>query len=123
KQTIKKWCHMTNENSADQPLRSAAHNVVEDVLRRAKAVPHAGERGTAREDVVRSCLGDFLPKRCGVGTGFVMDTKRAVSKQIDVVLYDRLVGTMLTIREGTGLFPVETVCGVGEVKSDLSTES
>jgi hypothetical protein len=53
-----------------------------------RLIPHPQEFGTNREEVVREFLSLHLPKRLGVSTGFVFDSSGAVSKQMDVVIYD-----------------------------------
>jgi hypothetical protein len=80
---------------------------------------HPGEYGTYREAVVREFLRSFVPGRLSIGTGFIINSLGDISAQSDVVIYDAANTPMLENDEKQRLFPVETVCGVGEVKSDV----
>ncbi len=84
----------------------------------AAQIEHNLSAGEAREGVLRSLLTEYLPKRAGVGRGFVIDSGGHVSKQIDVVIYDAQYAPILDVA-GTQFFPVETVIAVGEVKTDV----
>jgi hypothetical protein len=85
---------------------------------------HSGDKGTARENVLRDFLkGPYLPKRYGVaeGTGAVVATNGAMSGQIDITIYDALDAPRLLDVGGIQYFPVESVFGVVQVKSNLSS--
>ena len=56
----------------------------------------------------------------GVDRGFVIDAHGRESKQVDVVIYDKTVGTVFDISNAR-YFPCETVVAVGEVKSDIDS--
>jgi len=84
-------------------------------------IQHNLSAGEAREDTLRELLKKYLPQRAGVDRGFVIDVHGKESKQIDVVIYDRTVGTAFEI-SGTKYFPCEAVIAVGEVKSDINSE-
>lgn len=83
----------------------------------AREVSHPSLSGEAREFALRNLL-EKLPKRVGIETGIVIDAHGGESKQIDVIIYDRTVGTIFEI-SGIKHFPCETVIAVGEVKSDI----
>lgn len=89
--------------------------------KRARLINHPGESGTAREEALRSMLSTYLPKRCGVDTGFVIDSQGNESKQIDVIIYDQNYSPVFEIVEDKRYFPCETVLAVGEVKTDINT--
>jgi hypothetical protein len=86
-------------------------------------VPHPGERGRDREAVVRDFLGQYLPDRVGVSTGFVFDCQGGISQQADVVIYDRLHSPTFPSSGGTRFFPCESVLCVGQVKSNLNSRA
>jgi hypothetical protein len=83
-------------------------------------IGHNQSAGEAREHALIALLRKYLPMRVGVDRGFVIDALGGQSKQIDVVIYDRTVGTTFEIN-GIKFFPCETVIAVGEVKSDVSS--
>ena len=85
-------------------------------------IPHPGELGTGREEVIRGFLRKHLPPLFGVSTGFVFDTNGNISKQIDVIIYDAYLCPKFEAVGGKLFFPCEAVVCVGEVKSVLSSK-
>ena len=91
---------------------------------------HAGEAGTpgliggAREHPARTQFERLLPAAAGVGTGIVMDGERKVSRQQDIVIYERSQAPVFSINDTAEAtyFPVEGVAAVGEVKSTLGLD-
>lgn len=84
----------------------------------ATEILHNQTAGEAREHALRSLLEKYLPRRVGVDRGFVIDAHGKESKQIDVVIYDKTVGTVFEV-SGVNYFPCEAVIASGEVKSDI----
>ena len=84
----------------------------------AAEISHNQTAGEAREYALRSLLEKYLARRVGVDRGFVIDAHGGESKQIDVVIYDKTVGTVFTL-SGANYLPCEAVIAVGEVKSDI----
>lgn len=113
----------THELPVSPPVRELVQAAQEqmriDFERKTRQIPHAGERGAAREDVLRSFLADHLPERFGVDTGFIIDAARAVSRQMDVVIFDKLSAPVFRTSAQRRLFPVEAVAGAISVKSRL----
>ena len=60
-----------------------------DFAELAAETEHPGEAGSSREEALRELLRNYLPKRVGVGSGFVIDANGGKSRQTDVVIYDR----------------------------------
>ncbi|WP_031362582.1 DUF6602 domain-containing protein [Caballeronia sordidicola] len=82
---------------------------------------HMGTRGTAREDVLREFLSQGrLPPKYGLGAGEVVGRVRDVSRQCDVIVYDKIDGLSLIYSEHNQIFPIDSVYGIIEVKSRLS---
>jgi hypothetical protein len=86
----------------------------------AREIDHPGEAGAAREAALRNLLLRYLPQRAGVGSGFVMDASGGVSRQVDLVVYDRGAATVFDI-SGVEFFACETVIAVGEVKARIDS--
>lgn len=87
-----------------------------------RLIDHPGELGADREEVVRSFLRAYLPKRFEISTGFVFDANGAVSKQVDVIIADSFVGAHFETVGSTRYFPCESVVAVGQIKSSLTSE-
>lgn len=81
--------------------------------------PHFGDKGANREERVRNFLKYYLPKKYGIGTGFIIDKEGNQSSQTDIVIYDSHNGVVLP-SESSSYFPCECVCAVVEVKSLLN---
>jgi hypothetical protein len=98
-------------NVSDQMRASLAQDLV----------PHKGELGAGREEVIRQFLRNHLPARFGISTGFVFDAQGLASDQIDIVIYDKLTCPIFEAAGGRKFFPCECVVAVGEVKSRISS--
>jgi len=80
-------------------------------------VDHPGEKGRLIEHITIDLLQRFTPKRFSIGTGFVIDRDGWISSQIDIIIYDHFSGFPFLFTDSVGLFPIETVAAVVEVKS------
>jgi hypothetical protein len=85
-------------------------------------IPHSGELGTGREEIIREFLRKYLPKKFGVSTGFVFDAKGNISKQVDIIIYDNTNNPVFEVAGGKQFFPCESVVCVGEIKSSLTSK-
>lgn len=83
---------------------------------------HPGERGSSREEIIRSFLRKHLAKRFDVSSGFVFDCHGSVSKQMDVVISDPTICPHFEVSGGVKYFPCETVVAVGQIKSSITSE-
>lgn len=81
---------------------------------------HSLEFGVYRERVVSEFLKLFSPERMGVDTGFVVNSAGSISSQCDIVIYDKTVTPLIRDDQHQRFFPIESVCAVGEIKSQLS---
>lgn len=111
---------MNNNFSIPNLLHSVATQM--RAALRQNLIPHPGELGTGREEVIRDFLRRHLPKRFGVSTGFVFDVHGNVSRQIDVIIYDAFICPSFEAVGGKLFFPCEAVVCVGEVKSTLNSK-
>ena len=53
-------------------------------------IDHNASKGTFREQIVQKFLRPFLPNAYGISGGQAFDLDGAISKQLDVVIYDAL---------------------------------
>ncbi|MCD6562547.1 MAG: hypothetical protein J7K23_01370 [Thermoproteales archaeon] len=86
-----------------------------------KEISHPLKSGEARENALRKILEKYLPQRVGIDSGFVIDTQGHESKQIDIVIYDKINATVFSINE-IKYFPCEIVIAVGEIKSNIDSK-
>ena len=87
-----------------------------------QVLDHAGEKGASIERIIRAGLRDILPEKIGVGHGFVIDSLGGRSRQMDIILYDRLNAPRFFPLPGIQVLPVETTYACGEVKANLDGE-
>lgn len=89
-----------------------------DVLSR--GLDHNGLAGQIREIAVRNCIAPFLTHSFKVGSGKIVDSVGTVSDQIDLVVYQKKSVPPIMFAEELGLFPIESVKYVFEIKSTLT---
>jgi len=82
---------------------------------------HMPTRGTAREGVLEEFLSQGrLPPKYGLGAGEVVGRVRDVSRQCDLIVYDKMDGLSLLYNKHSQIYPIDCVYGIIEVKSRLS---
>ncbi|MGB1288016.1 MAG: DUF6602 domain-containing protein [Aggregatilineales bacterium] len=81
---------------------------------------HSGVKGDSVEDIVREFLRKYLPRRMDVGHGEIIDSSERISGQTDVVITTQEHPFTYT-PDKAGLFFVEGVAAVGEVKTTLNS--
>lgn len=81
---------------------------------------HSAEFGAYRERLCADFLKLYIPTNLNVGSGFLINKDNAVSTQCDLAIFDPRYTPLVEDAERRRFFPVETVVGVGEVKSALS---
>lgn len=102
-------------------LRAAQRKLDASIKQIRDSIPHSGETGMLVEREFRSQLEEVLPEKVGVSHGFVVDSAGGVSKQMDIVLYDRMNTPRILASDGAQIFPVETTYACGEIKTKLDS--
>lgn len=111
---------MTN-NRYREYLRSAQAGLLVEIERIRKSIPHAGEKGGLIEGTIRSSLARVLPEKLGISHGFVADSFGSISKQLDIVIFDRFNTPRLFASDAAQVFPVESTIACGEVKTCMGS--
>jgi len=83
-------------------------------------VEHDGEKGAFREFFVARLIRPFMPPHLGVGSGVVIASNGQQSRQSDVIIYDRRLLPPILVAGDRGIFPIDSVLAVIEVKSVLT---
>ncbi len=86
----------------------------------AAGIGHHGIEGDIREIAIRECVEPFLTQSYQCATGKVIDSLENLSDQIDLIIYHKKVAPPILVNRDLGLFPVECVRYVFEVKSRLT---
>ncbi|NOC84008.1 hypothetical protein GS620_11380 [Ruegeria sp. HKCCD6428] len=100
-------------------LDTAEKNIQNQIKSIRGLLPHSGEIGSEVERVFHAALADALPDRVGVCSGFVQDSKGSISKQLDIILYDKFA-TLPIFSKGISVLPSECVYAAGEIKTKLN---
>ena len=101
-------------SSAQDKLNAAINQI-------RRSIPHQGEIGTLIEQQFRSQLEEILPEKIGVSHGFVVDSNNEFSRQMDIILYDKLNTPRIFASDGAQIFPVEATYACGEIKTYLDS--
>ena len=86
----------------------------------ASDIGHPGIAGQIREVAARECVEPFLTQSYQCGSGKVIDSMQKLSDQIDLVVYHKKVAPPILVSKDLGLYPIECVRYVFEVKSTLT---
>ncbi len=117
---MKEISSSTGRHHLSDIFRMLAHQMQELFSETLRHVDHPLEVGIARERLLVAFLRRFLPERYGIDTGFVVDTRGNISKQIDIVIYDKVISPIFELPGNIKYFPCECVVAVGEVKSTIT---
>ena len=110
---------------AEEPsevLKQAIQNATENLCRSYEptgGVAHDGEKGAFREFFVAQLIRPLLPHHYGVGSGVVVASDGAQSRQTDVLIFDRRRLPPILLAGDRGLFPIDSVLAAIEVKSEI----
>ena len=95
--------------------------LIESITEARKLIPHPSEKGGEIEEKIREALAWVLPEKIGVSHGFVIDSKDEISRQMDIVLYDKMNTPKIYIGDHVQIFPVESTYACGEIKTTLDS--
>lgn len=107
-------------NSTYRDLVASRVSTALEAARAMAGVAHAGVKGQLREILVRDLFRPLFPADVGIGTGQIVTVQDQMSGQLDVIIYDRRILPAVLFEGHTGLFPIEAVTAVIEVKSTLN---
>ncbi len=85
-----------------------------------KRIFHTGEYGTYREAIVRDFLRFICPRGLDISTGYLITSLDDTSTQCDIIIFDSNMTPIYEQGDRQRFFPIESVFGIGEVKSTLS---
>lgn len=92
-----------------------------DFEKKTNQLEHLGDRGVARENILKDFLDQYLPKKYAISKGEIVDSEGNRSKQCDLIIYDHLSCPILYVSKDSQIFPAESVYAVIQVKSVLNT--
>jgi hypothetical protein len=104
-------------------LQKYASDLVNNLIRKVYTlsdVEHNLSKGEIREIFVSDLLRHFLPEHLGIGTGIIINQASKQSKQTDIIIFDKRIFPPILGNQNIGLYPIESVVGVMEVKSSCN---
>jgi len=84
-------------------------------------IDHNGEKGGFREYFVATLLRPLLPDHFGISTGIIIDYEGRQSCQTDIIIFDKRLMSPIWEVESRGIYPIDSVLAVIEVKSKFSS--
>ena len=84
---------------------------------------HNLTKGELRELFVSDLLNHFLADQYGIGSGIIINQAGLQSKQTDIIIYDKRIIPPFILHQSLGVFPVESVLAVIEVKTNLTKDA
>lgn len=74
----------------DDMLTSISKRMLIDFNDITSQIEHRGLKGQAREVIVREFLSKYLPKQLGIARGEIISSNGEVSREQDIIIYDKL---------------------------------
>jgi hypothetical protein len=84
-------------------------------------LPHYGERGRNDEQRLINFLQQVLPRRFGIGTGFIVSSasEHESSNQTDIIISDEFYNSPIHRELSSQVYPIEAIYATIEVKGTL----
>lgn len=86
-------------------------------------IKHNPTRGSTAENALRALLREFLPQRCGIGSGFMLAANGAASRQLDIIVFDQFESAPLYRDGDIVIVSPDSAYVTIEVKSNLDSVS
>lgn len=103
-------------------LTSVLENKITSALQTSDAISqiaHPVVKGSLRENFIAEILRSILPYHFGVGSGIIIDKWDRSSPQADIIIYDKRQIPPVVDSETNGVYPIDSVHRVIEIKSSL----
>jgi len=116
---------MKSEKPLQKIFRGLSQKLQADFKLLSSQLSQSLSTGEAREFVLKELLRQYLPDKFGAEKGIIISSveNELPSKQIDIIIYDKLNTPVLYSAENLRIFPIEGVYAVIEVKSNLNSKT
>lgn len=105
-----------------ETLKYSTKKVYDDFVA-TKVIWHNPSAGMIREKIIKDVLKQYMPGEIGISSGLCFDSQNKESKQLDLILYDKLFSYRIPFDENFMIFPCESVYGNIEIKTKLDINS
>ena len=103
-------------------LLAGLHDDIENRLKIGRStLAHPTDKGDASEAAWLNMLSEYLPKRYQAARAHVVDSEGNLSRQIDVLIFDRQYSPFIFKIEGSTYVPAESVYAVFEIKQTINS--
>lgn len=103
-------------------LQEMAKNLKNEFDNISSRIEHNTLKGTVREDRLKDCLKELLPKKYNITSGCIVDANEKQSKQQDFIIYDNFNSPSFIASAKEQVVPIESVYATVEVKSTLTID-
>ena len=110
---------MAQENVYKALMRARVRGALE-MAKAAKGISHKGLKGRVTEILVSELFRPLLPADIGIASGQIVDNKGNLSRQQDVILFDRSILPPFSFDPSAAVIPIEAVLYVIEIKATLT---
>lgn len=104
-----------------QALRNTSKQLEAD-FDKSIQIQHSASKGSMREEIISNLIRPFLPDIYGLTGGECFSVSNEVSKQLDLIIYDKLYSYRIPLYDNFVQFPCESVYGNVEVKTFLNKD-
>jgi hypothetical protein len=114
---------MKTERTVIQKYATAIISGLMEKVKSLSDLKHNLTKGELRELFVNEILSSFLTDQFGIGSGIIINQAGLQSNQNDIIIYDNRVLPPFIKQQNLGVYPVESVIGVLEVKTTLTRKN
>lgn len=114
---------MITERTIIQKYSTAIVRGMVEKIKSLSGLRHNLTKGELRELFVNEVLSSFMTDQFGIGSGIIINQAGLQSNQNDILIYDNRVLPPFIKKQNIGVFPIESVLGGIEVKTNLTKRS
>jgi hypothetical protein len=114
---------MSTERTIIQRYSTAIVSGLVEKIHALSELRHNLTKGELRELFVNEVMSSFLTNQFGIGSGIIINQYGLQSHQNDILIYDNRVLPPFIKEQNIGVYPVESILGVIEVKTNLTRHS
>lgn len=104
------------------PIQEHTTALVRNLINESKALKNLDQttvNGRLKELFVSKLLCKFLTSQFGIGSGVIINQVGKISRQIDIIIYDKRILPPFIEEQNIGVYPIESVLAAIEVRSQV----
>ena len=107
-------------------IQKYSSSIIEGFVKKIDSIDemkHNLTKGELKELFVHNILRFYLLDQFGIGSGIIINQAGLQSKQIDILIFDKKLLPPFIKEQNIGVYPIESVLAVIEVKTNLTRQS